>query len=206
MTSGALRSPSGGDAILPPSASGNQMIELTIPGRGTILLHHLVCDVNGTLALDGQLIDSVAGALLSLRDRLELHLLTADTHGKQAEIDRQLGVQAVRIPPGGESAAKAAYVRQLGSQSVVAIGNGANDAAMLFEAAIGIAVLSPEGLAAEAAQAADGIAPGILDALRPVGGAARLVARLRPSPSTPCSPSTTPNRGRPPAAAAPIAC
>jgi len=49
---------------MPPSASGNQMIELTIPGRGTILLHHLVCDVNGTLALDGQLIDSVAGALL----------------------------------------------------------------------------------------------------------------------------------------------
>ena len=164
---------------MPPSASGNQMIELTIPGRGTILLHHLVCDVNGTLALDGQLIDSVAGALLSLRDRLELHLLTADTHGKQAEIDRQLGVQAVRIPPGGESAAKAAYVRQLGSQGVVAIGNGANDAAMLFEAAIGIAVLSPEGLAAEAAQAADVIAPGILDALGWLERPMRLVASLR---------------------------
>src|SRR3972149_2462198 len=91
MTSGALRSPSGGDAIMPPSASGHQMIELTIPGRGTILLHHLVCDVNGTLALDGQLIDSVAGALLSLRDRLELHLLTADTQGRKAETEHQPG-------------------------------------------------------------------------------------------------------------------
>jgi P-type E1-E2 ATPase len=155
------------------------MIELIIPGRGTIHLHHLVSDVNGTLALDGRLIDGVARALLPLQDRLQLHLLTADTHGKQAEIDRQLAVQAVRIPPGGEAAAKAAYVRQLGSQGVVAIGNGANDAAMLHEAAIGIAILSPEGLAAEAAQAADLIAPGILDALGWLERPMRLVASLR---------------------------
>jgi P-type E1-E2 ATPase len=155
------------------------MIELIIPGRGTIHLHHLVSDVNGTLAFDGRLIDGVARALLPLQGRLQLHLLTADTHGKQAEIDRQLAVQAVRIPPGGEAAAKAAYVRQLGSQGVVAIGNGANDAAMLHEAAIGIAILSPEGLAAEAAQAADLIAPGILDALGWLERPLRLVASLR---------------------------
>jgi len=155
------------------------MIELIIPGRGTIHLHHLVSDVNGTLAFDGRLIDGVARALLPLQGRLQLHLLTADTHGKQAEIDRQLAVQAVRIPPGGEAAAKAAYVRQLGSQGVVAIGNGANDAAMLHEAAIGIAILSPEGLAAEAAQAADLIAPGILDALGWLERPMRLVASLR---------------------------
>ena len=155
------------------------MIELIIPGRGTIQLHHLVSDVNGTLAFDGRLMDGVARALLPLRDRLELHLLTADTHGKQAEIDRQLDVQAVRIPPGGEAAAKAAFVRKLGAEHVVAIGNGANDAPMLSEAVIGIAVLSPEGLAAEAAQAADVIAPGILDALGWLERPMRLVASLR---------------------------
>ena len=33
------------------------MIELNIPGRGLIQLKHLVSDVNGTLALDGQLLD-----------------------------------------------------------------------------------------------------------------------------------------------------
>jgi len=31
------------------------MIELNIPGRGLIQLQHLVCDVNGTLAVDGLL-------------------------------------------------------------------------------------------------------------------------------------------------------
>ena len=155
------------------------MIELAIPGRGTIHLEHLVSDVNGTLAFDGRLIDGVARALLALRDRLELHLLTADTLGKQAEIDQQLSLRAVRIPPGGEAAAKAAYVRQLGSPSVVAIGNGANDAEMLAEAGIGIAVMSPEGLSSEAARAADLIAPGILDALGCLERPIRLVASLR---------------------------
>ena len=155
------------------------MIELSIPGRGTVQLRFLVCDVNGTLALDGQLIDGVAGALLTLRDRLELHLLTADTHGKQAEIDRQLAVRAERVPPGGEAAAKAAFVRKLGAEHVVAIGNGANDAGMLAEAAIGIAVLSPEGTAAEALQAADLVAPDIAHALQLLERPMRLVAGLR---------------------------
>jgi P-type E1-E2 ATPase len=155
------------------------MIDLNIPGRGHLRLRHLVCDVNGTLAVDGRLIDGVAKSLLALSDRLEIHLLTADTHRGQAGIDQALGLTAVRIPPGGEAEAKAAHVRSLGSQSVIAIGNGANDAAMLFEAAVGIAVLSPEGLAGDAAAAADVIATDILAALLLLERPMRLVATLR---------------------------
>jgi len=155
------------------------MIELNVPGKGVILLEHLVSDVNGTLALDGQLIDGVSRALGALRDRLTLHLLTADTFGRQAEINRILGLEAVRIPPGGEAEAKAAYVRRLGAGAVVAIGQGANDAAMLREAGLGICVLSPEGLAVEALTAADVIAPNILEALALLEHPLRLVASLR---------------------------
>jgi P-type E1-E2 ATPase len=131
------------------------------------------------LALDGQLIDGVNRSLHSLRDRLELHLLTADTHGKQAEIDRRLGVRADRVLPGDEAGAKAAFVRSLGREHVVAIGNGANDAAMLYEAVIGIAVLSPEGTAAEALQAADIVVPDIARAFELLERPMRLVAGLR---------------------------
>lgn len=53
------------------------MIELTIPGRGEIHLQHLVTDVNGTLALDGTLLEGVARRLSGLRDRLTLHLINA---------------------------------------------------------------------------------------------------------------------------------
>ena len=155
------------------------MIELNVPGKGVLLLDHLVSDVNGTLAVDGQLIDGVARALGALHDRLSLHLLTADTFGRQAEIDRALGLQAVHIPPGDEAEAKAAYVRSLGSEHVISIGQGANDAGMLREAGLGICVLSPEGLAVEALTAADIIAPNILEALALLEHPLRLVACLR---------------------------
>ena len=121
------------------------MIELNIPGRGTLQLEHLVFDVNGSLALDGQLLEGVPRLLRNLRDRLTIHLVTADTHGRQALIDQQLGLQAVRLAPGGEAGQKAEYVRRLGADRVVAIGQGANDAAMLKEAALASALSHVKG-------------------------------------------------------------
>ena len=155
------------------------MIELSIPGRGLMRLEHLVSDVNGTLALDGRLIDGVADSLLALADRLTLHLLTADTLGRQKAIDAQLGLTAVRVPPGREAETKAAYVRGLGAEHVVAIGQGANDTGMLREAGLGIAVLSAEGLASASLSAADLVVPDILTGLDLLRNPMRLVASLR---------------------------
>ncbi|MGD8760193.1 MAG: hypothetical protein PVJ07_08065 [Anaerolineales bacterium] len=155
------------------------MIELNIPGLGLIQIKHLVCDVNGTLALDGRLQQGVSKALLGLSDRLELHLLTADTFGRQDEIDQHLGLKAVRLPAGNELEAKAAYVDALNHDQVAAIGQGANDAGMLKKASIGICVLSPEGTAVEAITAADLVAPDILTALAMLQNPRRLIAGLR---------------------------
>ncbi len=97
------------------------MIELDIPGRGNLQLHHLVTDVNGTLAVDGELLDGLVKRISALRDRLTIHLLTADTHGRQALIDEQLNLKAVRVAsfdglratPGNEAAQKAIYVPRI---------------------------------------------------------------------------------------------
>jgi P-type E1-E2 ATPase len=155
------------------------MIELNIPGRGNLRLAHLVLDVNGTLARDGRLLDKVAKPLTALRDRLDLHLLTADTYGRQQHIDAMLGLQAVRLQPGDEAQQKADYVQALGPESVVAVGQGANDAGMLRTAAIGIAVLGEEGLAVEALLSADVLVSSIHDALGLLEYPTRLVATLR---------------------------
>jgi len=155
------------------------MIELNIPGREILKLEHLVSDVNGTLALDGQLLDGLASALLNLRDRLTIHLLTADTHGRQNLLDQQLGLQAVRVRPGDEAGQKEAYVRQLGAESVIALGQGANDAAMLKAAGLGICVHSREGVAVETLLAADLLAPDIFAALELLEKPLRIVASLR---------------------------
>lgn len=155
------------------------MIEIQIPGRGLITLEYLVCDVNGTLALDGQLIEDVAYHVSSLKDRLDIHLLTADTHGRQASIDQQLGLTAIRLKPGNEQEQKAAMIRKLGVDRVAAIGQGANDAAMLRAAALGICVLSPEGTAVETLLSADIVVKDIICAFNLFEKPLRLVATLR---------------------------
>lgn len=155
------------------------MIELNIPGQGTLQLEHLVCDVNGTLALDGHLLEGLPRLIRDLQDRLTIHLLTADTTGRQHIIDRQLNLRAVRVMPGSEAAQKAAYIQELPSGRVVAIGQGANDAAMLKTAALGICILSHEGTALETLLAADLVVPDIYAALEMLEKPLRIVASLR---------------------------
>jgi P-type E1-E2 ATPase len=156
------------------------MIELQIPGRGIIELDYAVFDVNGTLAVDGQLIKGVEPLIAQLRGKLEVRLLTADTHGKQAEIDRQLKFTADLLKPGGhEREQKADYLRALGAHKVVALGNGANDVDMLKTAALGIAVIGHEGAAFEALAAADVVTHNIFDAIGLLLYPKRLIATLR---------------------------
>jgi len=155
------------------------MIELNIPGRGLITLEHLVCDVNGTLAIDGRLIEGVSRRLRNISDRLQIHLLTADTHGRQDLIDRQLGLQAKRLKPGNERQQKADYILELGAGNVAAIGQGANDADMLKNAALGICVISREGVAVQTMIAADLIVPDIETALELLEYPIRILASLR---------------------------
>ena len=155
------------------------MIEVEIPGYKAFQFHHLVLDVNGTLAKDGQLIEGVATLLANLRSNLQIHLVTADTHGKQEEINRTLHLEAVKIPVENQAAAKLAYINKLDADTVIAVGNGANDAAMLEGAALGIAVIGPEGAATESLFKADIVASDIQSALSLPLHPKRLMATLR---------------------------
>jgi len=155
------------------------MIKFNIPGIGEYQLEYLAMDVNGTLALDGQLLDGVAERIAALRPSLTVHLLTADTHGKQAVIDRQLELNATRIAPGNEALQKAEFIRKLGCEKVAAIGQGANDADMLAAARLGVCVMSAEGVAKQTLLAADLIAPDILSALDLLLNPLRIAASLR---------------------------
>ncbi len=155
------------------------MIELSLPKRGDLHLQHLVMDVNGTLAVDGILIDGLAKRIAAMRDRLTVHLLTADTHGKQAVIDQQLNLTATRLSGGNEQEQKRQFVENLGAESVVAIGQGANDAGMLKAAALGICVMSAEGAATETLLASDLVVPNIMTAFDLLDKPLRIVASLR---------------------------
>jgi P-type E1-E2 ATPase len=154
------------------------VICLDIPGRGGFDLEYLVLDLNGTIALDGEVLAGVPERLAALSESLAVHLVTADTQGRASAIAEQLGVRLVLVAPGNEASQKRELVKRLGVERVVAVGNGANDAAMLQAAVLGVAVLGPEGLAAEALRAADVIAT-IHEALDLLLCPKRLVATLR---------------------------
>lgn len=155
------------------------MIEVEIPGRASLALAHLVLDLNGTVALDGKLLPGLAERLAALSPRLAIHLATADTFGRAATVAEEMGVRLALVQRGQETREKQALVERLGASSVVAIGNGANDAGMLATAALGIAVLGQEGLAVAALGAGDLVVAQIHDALDLLLHPKRLVATLR---------------------------
>jgi P-type E1-E2 ATPase len=155
------------------------MLEIIIPGQQTLHLEYLVCDINGTLTLDGQLLPGVAPALDSLKSILEIHLLSADTLRRADDIAISLGVRLQKIAPGSEALNKADYIHELGPERTVAIGQGANDAQMLQQAALGICVLSPEGTAVKTLTSADVVVPDILSALTMLQTPMRIAATLR---------------------------
>lgn len=152
-------------------------LSFDIPGSGPLQVEYLVLDVNGTLTDGGILIEGVEEPLRTLRDALEVRLLSADTFGNLDAIAEKLGLQADRISRGEE---KRVYLEGLGTDRCAAIGNGANDAAMLSVARLGIAVVGPEGASAATLRAADVVCGSILDALGLLLNEAALASTLRP--------------------------
>lgn len=155
------------------------MIEMNIPGRGIFQIEYVVCDVNGTLAVDGILLPGMISAIQKIKDRVKVYLITANTHGNQEKISHELGIEAIIIDKGNESDQKQDFVKKLGSEKVIAIGQGSNDAKMIREAAIGICVFSEEGTAVETLLSADIVVNNGIDAISLIQHPMRMVATLR---------------------------
>lgn len=155
------------------------MIELDVPGYGSLRLSRLVLDVNGTIAAGGALLPGVADRLAKLAPTVQAVAVTADTHGTAAELGKSLGIPVHVIEPGWEAGQKLALVEDLGPETVVAVGNGANDALMLRASAVGVCVVGPEGAARAALESADVVVTDVCSALDLLIDPARLLATLR---------------------------
>nr|NLI50500.1 ATPase P [Propionibacterium sp.] len=155
------------------------MISLEIPGWGPLHLKHLVLDFNGTLAVDGVLVDGVAERLKRLAADLEVHVVTADTVGTAGEALQGLPCRVAILTPEAQDQQKLDYISELGAELVCAVGNGRNDRLMLEDAALGVAVMLAEGVAPETLAAATVVCPSVLDALDLLLHPLRLTATLR---------------------------
>jgi len=151
-------------------------LEIVIPGKDTIRLKHVVLDFTGTLAFHGEPYPSIRERLWNLTTKLHVIVATADTFGtaRQSLAGLPLEVRVIRT-----GADKACIVEEIGPESVVAIGNGCNDVAMMEVAALGIAVIGPEGAAGDLLRVADIVVNSIDDALDLLENPRRIAATLR---------------------------
>jgi soluble P-type ATPase len=94
------------------------MIRIEIPDSQILKIEHLVLDFNGTLAIDGCLIDGITDVLDLLSNQVVCHILTADTYNTVFSQIKKHRYQVVVIPPSGQDQFKAEYVRKLGSNNV----------------------------------------------------------------------------------------
>ena len=155
------------------------MITVTLPGEKPFLFRHLVLDYNGTLACDGALIAGVESKLNQLAELLDVHIITADTFGKCKTSCRGIKGRIYVLAEGEGMLEKDRFVKALGPESVIAMGNGANDALMLERSALGIVVVGPEGASLTALQKARLVVGDINSGLDLLLNTKRLVATLR---------------------------
>jgi P-type E1-E2 ATPase len=155
------------------------LIEIAVPGRGSFKLEHLVLDLNGTLALDGKLLEGMEERLEELSTLLDITIATADTHGTARTLEKSLGLRVERIEAGNEDIQKLTLVQRLGPERTVCVGNGSNDVLMLKGSALGICILGREGASAEAMASSDLVIADIKDALDLLLTPRRLIATLR---------------------------
>ncbi len=155
------------------------MLKISVPNFGDFEFEHLVLDYNGTLAVDGTLINGVAERLNTLAAQLKIHVVTADTFGRARENLVDVDCSLAILPPGAQDVAKMETVAALGAERTIAIGNGRNDALMLKSAGLGIVVMQKEGASVVTLLTADVAVSSILDALDLLTNPLRLKATLR---------------------------
>lgn len=152
---------------------------IDIPGTGPIEIKNILLDYNGTLAIDGKLISGVSEALNRISTEISVHVITADTFGSVENELKTVNCVLSKIPETGQDQSKLEYLRKLGKDTTLCVGNGRNDLRMLKEAVLGIVLVQEEGACTKTVLAADIVCRSVLDVFAFFENPARLKATLR---------------------------
>lgn len=155
------------------------MIRYEIPGRMDIEIEHIVFDYNGTIAVNGKLIEGVKEELEVLSKVAEVYILTADTYGTVREECGSMNVEVLTFPRENAGEAKRKIVEELGKEKTLCLGNGYNDIPMFEESVLSIAIMEGEGLSGKLLSRADIVCRNIIDALNIIKNKDMVKATLR---------------------------
>ena len=152
---------------------------IDIPGRETVEIQHVIFDYNGTIAIDGKLITDVKDKINQLADRVQFHVITADTYGTvAAELDG-VNCTLVNLSSSAQFKRKTEYLSHLGADHTLSVGNGYNDKALLKQSRLGIALIQAEGVCTETLLNSDIVCLSIMDVFAYLETPNRLKATLR---------------------------
>lgn len=155
------------------------MLTLDIQGFGDLTLQHLVLDFNGTIATGGTLLPGIAHELNELSTVFEIHIVTGDSFGTARRSLSDVKCTLEILSTFQQAEEKARYISALNPERVIAMGNGRNDMKMLQLARVGVAVLGEDGLATDAALAANILVKDIFSALSLLKNPKKLVSALK---------------------------
>jgi soluble P-type ATPase len=141
------------------------MITLQRPGRNALEIEFILLNFEGTLATDRRVHPKAKDKLNLLAKRSKIYILVKGEQEAIAEILKKLKAEVIYLTEGEVSQGKLDLLRQVGAARTVAIGNGADDAAMIEEAGLGICIVGVEGTSGEAIKKADVVFTDILHAL-----------------------------------------
>ena len=141
------------------------MITYEIPGRGNIEIENIIFDYNGTIAVDGKLIEGVKDLINKLAKYVNIYILTADTYGSVISECGDINGKVLTFPNENAGKSKREIVEKLGGYCTLCIGNGYNDIPMFNEAALSIAVVEGEGASGKLLVEADIVTRSILETL-----------------------------------------
>ena len=154
------------------------MLTIKIPGREELNLSHLILDYNGTIAEDGEIIESIRPRLADLSTDLTICVITADTHGTAAKKCEGLPLEVLTVPTTEVGAIKAQEAMKR-TGGVITIGNGFNDIQMSDAADLSICVIGKEGCCGALLMHTDIVVTSIDDALDLLLKSSRIRATLR---------------------------
>ena len=129
------------------------MIIYKIPGRDDIEIENIVFDYNGTIAVDGKLLEGVRDLLLELGKHVNIYILTADTYGTVEKECRNIAGKVLNFPK--------------------------ENAGEFKEAIISIAVIEGEGASTKLLLSADIVTRSIIEAIEIILNENKLKAILR---------------------------
>lgn len=155
------------------------MILYKIPGRKNIEIENVIFDYNGTIAVDGKLIDGVSKLINKLSKHVNIYILTADTYGTVEKECIGIEGKLLTFPKESAGESKRDIVSNLVGEKTLCLGNGFNDIPMFEEAILSIAVIEREGASAKLLTKADIVVRDIRDGINIILNENMIKATLR---------------------------